>query len=110
MRVKYQKEMDFLKSGEREIEIKQQELKETVCEKISCDNKYSIENLIKFINDSISLLNSEKMKITSDFLSKKSDFYTYCESIKSPAIKYHSMMIVKEKLYQFKIERDQTNQ
>jgi len=101
--------MEFLKSGTIELEQKQQELKNTVCEKISCDNKYSIDNLINFINDSIQFYNTEKNKVNSDFLTRKIDFNTYCENIKPFAVKYHSLNIIKEKLYQVKVEKDQQN-
>eukprot|EP00340_Litonotus_pictus_P003658 CAMPEP_0170516860 /NCGR_PEP_ID=MMETSP0209-20121228/2988_1 /TAXON_ID=665100 ORGANISM="Litonotus pictus, Strain P1" /NCGR_SAMPLE_ID=MMETSP0209 /ASSEMBLY_ACC=CAM_ASM_000301 /LENGTH=263 /DNA_ID=CAMNT_0010801923 /DNA_START=467 /DNA_END=1258 /DNA_ORIENTATION=+ len=106
MRQKYTREVESLQSSTQELNVKQEELKNVVCEKISCENKYTVENLINQVNGGINTQNSTRNKIMSDFLSKKIDFNSFCENYKEPSIKFHSLNIVKNKLYQVQLHKE----
>jgi hypothetical protein len=109
MRHKYDNEISGLMIATKELDNKQQELKRVVCEKISCDNKYSIDNLVNFINADIMQLNQDRQKLINDFINKRCDLNTFCEQFKEPSIKYHRLNITKEKLYQYKETNEQEN-
>lgn len=87
--------------------MKQEELKNVLCEKISCENKYSIDYLINFIQNDLNAMNNNKHKLMTDYYSKRISFEDFCRMYKEVSINYHSLNITKEKLYQHKINDDQ---
>lgn len=109
MKHRYDNEMSSLMFAIRELDNKQLDLKKVVCEKISCENKYSIDNLVNFINVDIQQVNQERQKLINDFINKRVDLSSFCTQFKEPSIKYHSLNITKEKLYQFKVTNEQEN-
>lgn len=107
MKNKYDIQLESLKSSSNEINNKQQELKNVVCERISCENKFSLDNVINYMNSSISKSNSEKHRIMNDFISKRIGFNEFVQAYKQPSIQYHTQNILKEKLYQVKVHSEQ---
>lgn len=106
-KTRYEKEMENFMQMNNEIENSKIEMKMIVCEKISFENKYSVDHLIDLLNLDINQSNNEKQKVINDFIAKKLSFEAFVEAYKQQSIKYHSLLITKDKLYQVKMFQDQ---
>lgn len=106
-KAQYDNELEGYNQMNKDIEEKQKEMKDLLCEKISLENKYSVDNLINLLSLDINQSYNEKQKVINAFLSKKLNFEAFVENYKQQAIKYHTLLITKDKLYQVKIGEDQ---
>jgi len=100
MKQKYERELSDLNLLNDDVQRNQQELKKAVCEKISCENKYSVDNLINFLNNEISIHKEERDKIMYQYFQKKIDWWEFTMSYKKSSMKFHELNIYKDKLNQ----------
>lgn len=85
-----------------DFNLSKEELKKTSYEKVKIDNKYTLDNLLDKLNNDLNKTSQDRQKVISEFLSKKINYEDFINSFKDPSYKYHSLSILKDKLYHLK--------
>ena len=101
--------MEFYSNCQRELAQKQIQLRDTLCDKISSENRFSLETLIQYINNDIQDKNAVRNKLIQAYLNKKCSFDDFVNGFKIPSVYYHKLNIYKEKLYQLKNNEELNN-
>lgn len=107
MRNMFIKDMEKLRYSERELLLKVEELKALNLEKMSIESKFSIDNLLGMLKQEIDKINIERNKTISEFTSKKINFNEFLETFKDQSIRYHTNVILKDKLVYIKNENEE---
>lgn len=101
-RQRYEREVQPIEMLLNDLNASKEELRAVQLEKMKYDSKFSIDNLIDKLSQDLKRLHEERQKVISEFFSKKLNFEEFVQSFKQTGIQIHTLMITKEKLYQYK--------
>lgn len=99
---RYDREIQPLEMLLNDLNSAKEELRSVQLEKMKYDSKFSIDNLIEKLSEDLKRLHEERQRVITDFFSKKINFDEFVRVFKQAGIQIHTLMITKEKLYQYK--------